>query len=90
VARYAYVHAVALHTAGDVRRALQVLKQAHERHPTDRDIVVALAEYHAGAGDREAALGWARALVRMAPDDEQARRLLQSLEAKPPARGPSG
>jgi tetratricopeptide (TPR) repeat protein len=80
VARYAYVHAVALHETGDVRRALQVLKQAHERHPTDRAIVVALAEYHAGAGDRAAAVAWARTLVRMAPDDAAATRLLESLE----------
>ena len=90
VARYAYVHAVALHQAGDVRQALQVLKQAHARHPGNREIVVALAEYHAAAGDRDAAIGWARTLVRMSPDDEQARRLLQSLEARPPGRGPSG
>jgi tetratricopeptide (TPR) repeat protein len=88
VARYAYVHAVALHQAGDVRQALQVLKQAHLRHPGNREIVVALAEYHAAAGDRDGAIGWARTLVRMSPDDEQARRLLQSLEARPP--GPSG
>jgi tetratricopeptide (TPR) repeat protein len=83
VARYAYVHAVALHQAGDVRQALRVLTQAHERHPGSREIVVALAEYHAGAGDRDAAIRWARTLVRMSPDDEQARRLLQSLEGKP-------
>jgi tetratricopeptide (TPR) repeat protein len=81
VARYAYVHAVALHQAGDVRRALQVLKQAHDRHPGNREIVVALAEYHAGAGDRAAALTWARTLVQMAPDDPAARRLLETLEA---------
>jgi tetratricopeptide (TPR) repeat protein len=82
VARYAYVHAVALHETGDVRQALRVLTQAHERHPGSREIVVALAEYHAGAGDRDAAIKWARTLVRMSPDDEQARRLLQSLEGK--------
>jgi Flp pilus assembly protein TadD len=80
VPRYAYVYGVALHEAGDTRRALDVLKRAHERHPADREIVVALAEYHRAAGDRKAAIAWARKLVEMSPEDAQARRLLQALE----------
>ena len=78
--RYAYVYGVALHEAGDTRRALNVLKRAHERHPADREIVVALAEYHRQAGDRKAAIAWARKLVEMSPGDPEARRLLQALE----------
>ncbi len=80
VARYAYVYGVALHEAGDTRRALDILKRAHPRHPSDREILVALAEYHGQAGDRKAAIAWARKLVEMSPEDPQARRLLQALE----------
>jgi tetratricopeptide (TPR) repeat protein len=80
VPRYAYVYGVALHETGDTRRALDVLKRAHERHPADREIVVALVEYEAQAGNRNAAIAWARKLVEMSPGDPEARRLLQALE----------
>jgi Flp pilus assembly protein TadD len=80
VPRYAYVYGVALHETGDTRRALDVLKRAHERHPADREIVVALVEYEAQAGNRNAAIAWARKLVEMSPGDPEARRLLQTLE----------
>jgi tetratricopeptide (TPR) repeat protein len=80
VARYAYVYGVALHEAGDTRRALDVLTRAHERHPAERDIVVALVEYEAQAGNRKAAIAWARKLIEMSPEDAQGRRLLQALE----------
>jgi predicted CXXCH cytochrome family protein len=80
VPRYAYVYGVALHEAGETRRALHVLKRAHEQHPADREIVAALAEYHRQAGNRKAAIAWARKLVEMSPGDPEARRLLQVLE----------
>jgi predicted CXXCH cytochrome family protein len=67
--RYAYVYAVALHEAGDTRRALQLLEQAHARHPAYRDILVALIEYHRHAGDTEATAAWARELAKLSPDD---------------------
>ncbi len=78
--RYAYVYGVALHETGDTRRALDVLKRAHERHPAEGEIVIALVEYESQAGDRKAAIAWARKLVAMSPGDTQAQRLLQALE----------
>jgi predicted Zn-dependent protease len=45
VPRYAYVYGVALQETGEVQRALQVLTEAHERHPADREILVRLAKY---------------------------------------------
>ena len=81
--RYAYVYGVALHEAGQTRRALDVLQRAHERAPADRDILVALAQYSAAAGDRKAAIAWARRLVDLAPYDDGARRLLEGLTARP-------
>jgi len=56
VPRYAFVHGVALHEAGDTPRALDVLRQAHERFPADREILGALNEYSEAAGDRASAL----------------------------------
>jgi Flp pilus assembly protein TadD len=82
VPRYAYVYGVALHETGQVQQALQVLTEVHQRHPADRDILVALVEYHRQAGDRQAAIAWARKLVEVSPGDVQARRLLESLEGR--------
>jgi Flp pilus assembly protein TadD len=81
--RYAYVYGVALHESGRVQRALQILTEAQQRHPADRDILVALVEYHRQAGDRPAAIAWARKLVEVSPGDVQARRLLETLERQP-------
>ena len=81
--RYAYVYAVALHEAGEPRRALDVLKAAHERAPADREILLALAQYSQAGGDRQAAVAWAKKLVEVSPDDRRARQLLESLNAKP-------
>jgi tetratricopeptide (TPR) repeat protein len=81
--RYAYVYGVALHESGRVQDALRVLTEAQQRHPADRDILAALARYHWQAGDRQAALGWARKLVAVSPGDVRARQLLESLERQP-------
>jgi tetratricopeptide (TPR) repeat protein len=83
VPRFAYVYGVALHETGQVQQALQVLTEAQSRHPGDRDILIALVEYHRLAGDRQAAMAWARKLVEMSPGDVRARRLLESLERNP-------
>ena len=42
-ARYGYVLGVALNSSGKTDRALQVLRAAHAQHPTDRDVLFALA-----------------------------------------------
>jgi predicted CXXCH cytochrome family protein len=83
VPRYAYVYGVALYETGAVPRALQALEAAQARHPADRDLLVALAEYHRQAGNRHAALAWARKLVALSPQDTRARQLLESLERQP-------
>jgi Flp pilus assembly protein TadD len=73
---------VALHAAGQRQQALQVLRAAQQRHPADRDILLALVQYHQQAGDGQTAITWARKLVQASPGDIQARRLLESLEGK--------
>jgi hypothetical protein len=37
-------------------------------------------EYYRQAGDRQAAIVWARKLVELSPEDSRARGLLESLE----------
>jgi predicted CXXCH cytochrome family protein len=81
VPRFAYVHAVALHDGGDAAGAIAALTKAHERAPGSREILVALAEYEAQAGNRDAARRWARTLAELVPDDPAARRLLGVIEA---------
>ena len=49
-ARYAYVYAVALNSAGRVVDPLKVLKQALVGHPNDRDLQAALVSVGREAG----------------------------------------
>jgi tetratricopeptide (TPR) repeat protein len=79
-ARYAYVHAVALNSSGAGDRALAILKAAHERHPGDPDILIALATMSRDRGAREAARTYAQKLLQVAPDLPEARRLWAELD----------
>ena len=81
--RYAYVYAIALDSQGDVDRAIAELERAHGRHPGSTDLVATLATLNEKGGDREAAIGWARKLVELAPGNPQAQALLDSLSAAP-------
>ena len=80
--RYAYVLGVALHSTGQTKRGLEVLRRAHERRPVDRDVLVALITISRDAGDLAAARAYATALVELAPQDEGARRLRAELEGR--------
>ena len=60
--RYAYVYAVALNSVGEHGKALARLEQAQQRFTADRDILSALAQFSAQAGDREAAARWVQKL----------------------------
>jgi len=51
-ARFAYVSAVALHSTGKVKVAIARLEKALSTHPNDRDILAALASFHAERGER--------------------------------------
>ena len=87
-ARYAYVYAVALHSAGRRDEAMSVLKEALDRHPADRDILLALVNYNRDAGDIAGALAYAEQLARLAPDDRALAAVVQELRrrAKPDAQ----
>ena len=81
--RYAYVHAIALDGSGDRTAALAVLEEAQVRHPGSQDLLFALATLHRDAGNREAALDWARKLAAERPRDREAQALLASLQPAP-------
>jgi Flp pilus assembly protein TadD len=82
-ARYGYVYGVALDGEGDRARALEVLAETNERHPYDRDVLFALAEFHRRSGSREKAKAYARRLAEVAPEDPAVRQFLEDLEGVP-------
>jgi predicted CXXCH cytochrome family protein len=80
--RHAWVYAIALHDGGDPKTALDVLRRAQQRHPNAPDLLSTLAQYSAEAGDRAAALAWARKLADVTGDPD-ARRMVEMLERAP-------
>ena len=80
--RYAYVHAIALHSAGSSERALEVLAEARRAHPTDAELLLALATLSRDLGRRQQALAHAQSLRALRPEDPTARALVAELEAR--------
>jgi transposase len=67
-ARYAYVYAVALHSAGRGNEALAALRENLVRHPNDRDTLLALISFSRESGDISFALEYAERLQQIAAD----------------------
>jgi predicted CXXCH cytochrome family protein len=78
-ARYAYVYAVALHSAGRKASAVGVLEENLARHSSDRDSLMALIGFHRDAGDIDSALKYAEQLAEIVPEDRGLARLLEEL-----------
>ncbi len=88
-ARYAYVYAVALHSAGRSSEAVTALKENLVRHPNDRDTLAALISFSRNSGDISSALEFAGRLEGIAPDEPGLAALIQDLQrqiTKPPAQ----
>jgi Flp pilus assembly protein TadD len=81
-ARYAYVYAVGLHSAGKRTEALVMLRASDMRHPYDLETLNALVSMNLEAGDLEAALNYAKKIAEALPGDANARRLVADLEGK--------
>ncbi len=81
-ARYAYVHAVALNSAGKTAEAITLLRTANSRHPDDLEILSALISLNRAAGDFKAALVHARKAAEILPGDPRIQRLVSELEAR--------
>jgi tetratricopeptide (TPR) repeat protein len=87
-ARYAYVYAVALHSAGHVGEAMTELKENLARHPNDRATLLALISFSRDSGDISSTLEFAERLEQIVPDAPLA-GLVQDLRrqvAKPSAQ----
>jgi len=78
-ARYAYVYAVAVNSAGRRGDAIAVLKAALAKHPADHDILSGLVAFNRDDGDLTAALGYAEQLQRLAPNDRDVADLVEKL-----------
>jgi Flp pilus assembly protein TadD len=81
-ARYAYVLAVALHSASRAEEALTVLKENLARHPNDRDTLVALIGFNRDAGNFANALHYAELLAVITPNDRNLINLIQELQSR--------
>jgi tetratricopeptide (TPR) repeat protein len=80
-ARFTYVYAVALNDAGRAAHARRELEGALKRQPYDRDVLLALALFERDGGDRARALGYARQLAELEPDNPQLQQLVRELGA---------
>jgi predicted CXXCH cytochrome family protein len=88
-ARYAYVYAVGLHSAGHINDAMAVLRESVARHAGDRDTLLGLVSFSRDAGDFATALHYAEQLARVAPNDPSLTALIDNLRrqiSKPDAR----
>jgi predicted CXXCH cytochrome family protein len=79
-ARYSYVYAVALHSAGRIAEAMMVLKENVAQHPDDRDSLVALVTFSRDGGDAGAALEYAERLARISPQESGLAALIKELQ----------
>ncbi len=82
-AHYAYVYAVALSDGGRAAEGLKVLDAARKQNPYDREILSGLAFYSARAGQRDAALGYAKTLQELEPENQEYARLAASVANAP-------
>jgi len=78
--RYAYVYAVALHSAGQREQAMTALKQILVDHPGDRDTLLAVIGFARDAGNLAVALDYARRLAQVAPDDQSVKTFVDNLQ----------
>ena len=77
--RYAYVYGVALHSYGEVDRAITVLQEANAKRPADRDVLTALIAFYRDKGDVRSADAYAEKLVELNSGDARAIELQKSL-----------
>lgn len=81
-ARYAYVYAVGLDSAGRRDDAIDVLQQALRRHAGNREILAALVDFTRAGGDDAAALDYAEQLAEIDPDNPDLKPLIEALKAR--------
>lgn len=77
---FSFVHAVALNSADRYPEAIQILNEAIERHPYDRDILILITTMSRDRGHFDTALDHARRLVELFPQEERFRKMLETIE----------
>ena len=80
--RYTYVHAIALNAEGKRAEALAALRGADQRNPNNLEVLSALISINREAGDRQAALRYARQAAVLLPDNANLARLVAELGGK--------
>ncbi|MDP3877034.1 MAG: tetratricopeptide repeat protein [Methylobacter sp.] len=80
-ARYAYVYAVGLHSADNIKQALAVLKDADAQHPFNLEILNSLISMHLEVQDNKAALVYAKKALEALPGNAQIKQLVDELSA---------
>jgi len=78
---YAYVYA-ALNSTGGQSEAMALLERTHQRHPADREVLMALIAIAQSAGDVATAFRYAREMAALYPADPQFRKLVSDLEKR--------
>jgi tetratricopeptide (TPR) repeat protein len=81
---FAYPYAVILHGTGRERDAIGVLESSQRKSPNDRNVLYALGTFLRDAGEARSALRYATELMRIYPDDNQAKALVRSLQTRKP------
>jgi Flp pilus assembly protein TadD len=74
---------VGLNDSGRPTEALKVLEAARKRNPFDRDVLSALALYASRAGNRDAALGYAKQVQELDPENPEFARLVTMIANSP-------
>lgn len=67
---------------GKTESAVAVLKKAQQRHPYNREILVALVTINRDRGALDSAIQYAKKLVALSPDDPSAQQVLKQLESQ--------
>jgi Flp pilus assembly protein TadD len=79
-ARYAYVYAIAMNSTGEMDQAVTMLEETDHRHPTDRDVLIALVTISCDTGNLSAALRHARELELLDPSNAALHALVTQME----------
>jgi predicted Zn-dependent protease len=80
---FAYVYAVAPNDFGQPKEAPKVLDRALKRDPHDRDVLSGLAYFTAKEGNRGLALGYAKQLRGLDPENAEYVRMVDTMEKSP-------
>lgn len=78
--RFSYVYAVALMTASHDNEAMDVLRTAHQKHPGNRDLLIAMMTFSRDRGKIDQAIDYAEKLLALDPQDMSTRRLIDELK----------